>query len=277
MTIKDLTDTPNFSKESIKRLGRKIRKDEDYDQNLLDNFIIWNSEVVEYCTQLARSHYLDTQHIYHDLPPCLKNKIITPDIEFSSRVKTIDTLKQKLQRLNKTSLDRIQDRAGIRIDGLLTLKNQEAVANSLASTFISSGAKKVDIKNLNNSPHTGYRAIHLRIESPAGCAEVQIRTHLQSAWANAYETLADVLGRDIRYTNEVKSNTETPSNLLINISNILHDLQIGFDEKIEKIHKSENSVRDIYVQIAIDHYQKLTIIHEKLRDLDDFLKKRRLE
>ena len=280
MTIKDLTDAPNFSKESIKRLGRKIRKGEAYDQKMLNRFIIWNSEVVEYCTQLARSHYLDTKHIYHNLPLCLKNKIITPDIEFSSRVKTIDTLKQKLQRLNKTSLDRIQDIAGIRIDGLLTLKSQEAVANSLKSTFISFGAKKVDIKNLATSPHAGYRAVHLHIKSPAGCVEVQIRTHLQSAWANAYEALADVMGRDIRYADENNFEPEDPPKTLISISEYIHQEQEKFDDVIDALVEQElcgDAPSNETIQQASQLYHDLAAIGESLDQFVEDLRSRALE
>lgn len=280
MTIKDLTDTPDFSKESIKKLGRKIRTGEDYDQDMLDRFIIWNSEVVEYCTQLARSHYLDKQYIYNNLPQCLKNKIITPDIEFSSRVKTIDTIEQKLQRLNETSLDRIQDIAGIRIDGLLTLKNQEAVAKSLKSAFISSGAKKAKIKNLATSPHAGYRAVHLCIESRAGCAEVQIRTHLQSAWANAYEALADVMGRDIRYTDENNFEPEDPPKALISISEYIHQEQERFDDVIDTLVEQElygHTPSNETIQQASQRYHNLANIHKSLDQFVEDLRSPALE
>ena len=253
MTIKDLTDAPNFSKESIKRLGRKIRKGEAYDQKMLNRFIIWNSEVVEYCTQLARSHYLDTKHIYHNLPLCL---------------------------MNKTSLDRIQDIAGIRIDGLLTLKSQEAVANSLKSTFISFGAKKVDIKNLATSPHAGYRAVHLHIKSPAGCVEVQIRTHLQSAWANAYEALADVMGRDIRYADENNFEPEDPPKTLISISEYIHQEQEKFDDVIDTLVEQElcgDAPSNETIQQASQLYHDLAAIGESLDQFVEDLRSRALE
>ena len=208
---------------------------------MLNRFIIWNSEVVEYCTQLARSHYLDTKHIYHNLPLCLKNKIITPDIEFSSRVKTIDTLKQKLQRLNKTSLDRIQDIAGIRIDGLLTLKSQEAVANSLKSTFISFGAKKVDIKN---------------------------------------QALADVMGRDIRYADENNFEPEDPPKTLISISEYIHQEQEKFDDVIDTLVEQElcgDAPSNETIQQASQLYHDLAAIGESLDQFVEDLRSRALE
>ena len=41
--------------------------------------------------------------------------------------------------------------------------------------------------------------MHVWLRLPAGRVEVQVRTHLQCAWANAYESLADAFGREIRY------------------------------------------------------------------------------
>jgi hypothetical protein len=39
---------------------------------------------------------------------------------------------------------------------------------------------------------------------PAGRAEIQVRTILQSLWANQYEKLADEVGRGIRYGEPVE-------------------------------------------------------------------------
>ncbi|MCD2158158.1 hypothetical protein LQL77_31215 [Rhodococcus cerastii] len=41
--------------------------------------------------------------------------------------------------------------------------------------------------------------MHVHIKVRRAFAEVQIRTSAQSMWANAYESLADIVGRDIRY------------------------------------------------------------------------------
>ncbi|MBT1165172.1 hypothetical protein JS534_11270 [Bifidobacterium felsineum] len=48
--------------------------------------------------------------------------------------------------------------------------------------------------------HSGYRAVHVIAGLPRGIfAEIQVRTLPQDAWANAFEALADRLGRNIRY------------------------------------------------------------------------------
>ena len=97
-----------------------------------------------------------------------------------SRVKTKDTLLEKLQRLQTTPLMNIQDVAGIRFDCDLSLTEQTEVAEVFKRGFENSGAKRVDIRDCRDEPHSGYRAIHLYIRGNAGRSEMQIRTAWQS-------------------------------------------------------------------------------------------------
>lgn len=55
------------------------------------------------------------------------------------------------------------------------------------------------MRDLRDNPHSGYRAVHVWLRLPGGRVEVQIRTVGQSAWANTYERIGDLLGRGIRY------------------------------------------------------------------------------
>ncbi|WP_298862221.1 hypothetical protein [uncultured Microbacterium sp.] len=57
---------------------------------------------------------------------------------------------------------------------------------------------QTEIKDLRLDPHSGYRAVHVCLRLPVR-VEVQIRTHVQGAWANVYEAAADMFGREIRY------------------------------------------------------------------------------
>lgn len=116
--------------------------------------------------------------------------------EVTSRPKTIDTLRQKLKRDHNTPLSSIQDIAGVRFEAEMSLDEQDAVANAIAGQF---GQELPGcIRDLRLTPRSGYRAVHLWLRLPVK-VEVQIRTHLQSSWANMYESLADVVGRGIRY------------------------------------------------------------------------------
>lgn len=119
-----------------------------------------------------------------------------PRPEITSRAKTIDTLRDKLRRTPNRPLSSVQDVAGVRFECMMTLEEQDVVASAIAAAF-DHGPKSV--KDLRAEPHWGYRAVHVWLRLPQGHVEVQVRTHLQGAWANAYEALADVLGRGIRY------------------------------------------------------------------------------
>ena len=117
-------------------------------------------------------------------------------LDVSSRPKTVDTIIEKLGRLS-TRLDRVQDLAGVRVDVDFLLDAQTSFAYEVANLFNAVGTTK--IKDIRDSPHSGYRAIHVHVTVPAGRCEVQIRTRDQSAWANAYEAFADTFGRGLRY------------------------------------------------------------------------------
>ena len=137
--------------------------------------------------------------------------------EVTSRPKTIDTLRQKLKRDRDTPLSNIQDIAGVRFEAEMSLDEQDAVANAIAGRF--GHDLEVCRHDLRLTPRSGYRAVHLWLRLPTR-VEVQIRTHLQSAWANMYESLADVFGREIRYGDlpsnpEARKAVETLQNLSV--------------------------------------------------------------
>jgi ppGpp synthetase/RelA/SpoT-type nucleotidyltranferase len=136
--------------------------------------------------------YAQAQIAGLDWGPLLGDRI--PEV--TSRPKTIDTLRQKLQREKTTQLPSVQDIAGVRFEAEMTLDEQDAVANAIAGLF--GHDLQACMKDLRENPHSGYRAVHLWLRLPAR-VEVQIRTHLQGQWANTYEAVADVLGRRIRY------------------------------------------------------------------------------
>jgi len=149
--------------------------------------------------------YDDVMVFYNDLAADAQARIAALDWgpllgervpEVTSRPKTIDTLRQKLQRDRSTPLPSVQDIAGVRFEAEMTLDEQDAVANAIAGYF----DHDLDLctRDMRSAPHSGYRAVHLWLRLP-GKVEVQIRTHLQGQWANTYEAMADVLGREIRY------------------------------------------------------------------------------
>lgn len=174
-----------WSTKQLRRLGDSVRDD----QPIADNSPAYADVMAyfnDYADEIRQSIYnLDWSNLLEDRP-----------FEVTARPKTIDTLRQKLQRDRSTPLPSIQDIAGVRFEAEMTLVEQDAVASALMGLFEESG--EVSLRDMRNDPHSGYRAVHIWIRTPAR-AEVQIRTHLQGKWANMYESAADVLGREIRY------------------------------------------------------------------------------
>jgi ppGpp synthetase/RelA/SpoT-type nucleotidyltranferase len=174
-----------WSTSDMRKLGRCIRDDEPIPSNL--------------------PTYAEVMLWYNELATSVQRRIededwsgIIPGVQFevTSRPKTIDTLRDKLQRDPNTPLQNIQDIAGVRFDAEMSLGQQTQVARRIAEMY--GHDPDSTLHDLRDSAHSGYRAVHvwLRLE---GRVEVQVRTHLQSEWANMYEVLADWLGRDIRY------------------------------------------------------------------------------
>ena len=152
----------------------------------------------------------------------------------SGRPKTIISLKEKLRRMPKTPLERIHDVAGARLDCDVTLTQQRCMADELCDLFTKCGATRADIKDLRDGSHSGYRAMHLHLGFPAGFAEAQVRTALQSHWANVYESAADIFGRHIRYLHE---ENQVPLSLaarkVVKVK-LLHDLSAHISQVEEK-------------------------------------------
>ena len=122
--------------------------------------------------------------------------LIDRPFEVTSRPKTIDTLREKLQRDRAPPLQYVQDIAGVRFEAEMSIDEQDGVVNAICGLY--DHDLETAVKDMRATPHSGYRAVHIWLRLPAR-VEVQVRTHLQGLWANTYELAADILGRDIRY------------------------------------------------------------------------------
>jgi ppGpp synthetase/RelA/SpoT-type nucleotidyltranferase len=179
-------ENPAWSNNQLRKLGEHIRDDKPIPPELpsYDEVMLWFNDLAVHTQRKIR---------LLDWTPLLDHRI--PDI--SSRPKTIDTLRQKLQRDRATPLPSIQDLAGVRFEAEMSLDEQDAVVFAIASLF---DVPENKIKDMRRADHSGYRAVHIWVGLPdLGRIEIQVRTHLQGMWANVYEALADVIGRQIRY------------------------------------------------------------------------------
>ncbi|GAA1926716.1 hypothetical protein GCM10009689_01790 [Brevibacterium antiquum] len=188
MSLEPRLQSPPWSQNDLRALGKALRDDTqppskapDYEE-VLAWYLDFSGDVLQYLENL-------------DWAPL--GLTATPG---TSRPKTIGTLVEKLRRDPSTPLQNVGDLAGVRIDAEMTLSVQTAFAESVAAMVRDEvGEKNVFIKDLRDGDHSGYRAVHVLAKFPAGRCEIQLRTRLQSAWANAYELLAMIVGRGIRY------------------------------------------------------------------------------
>jgi ppGpp synthetase/RelA/SpoT-type nucleotidyltranferase len=178
---------PPWSTNQLKRLGDALRDEAALPTSLPDyaSVIAWYDDLAASVHERIEALDLGGAH--------------AAEVQVSSRAKTIETLRDKLRREWPIRLPSIQDLAGVRVVADISLLSQDQVVETIAKTF---GHHADAIRDLRDSPHSGYRAVHLWLRLEEGRVEVQVRTALQSSWANAYETLADLAGRAIRYGGE---------------------------------------------------------------------------
>ena len=168
--------TPRLSTAQVDRLGELLRAGEqisEADLLSLQSFRAEHEEaLVEVQTRVERA---------------------LPGIDQTARIKTIQTLVDKLRR-QPTKLSRVQDIAGIRIVQDMDLSEQDGIVRALVSEF--PGARVIDRRI---EPSYGYRAVHVVVRIGRCSCEVQVRTRTQHLWAEIVERLADRWGRQIRY------------------------------------------------------------------------------
>ena len=231
-----LREKPPMSKSKIHEMGSVLRKNGVVTLDDWETYLLHQEEIV---SELARklNDFVDSKVI-----PGGKTteEIMAPGsgtYKVTRRVKSVVSLKEKLRRMPKTPLERIQDVAGARLDCDVTLTQQQRIAKGLYDLFTECGANRVDIRDLRDGSHSGYRAIHLHLRFPAGFAEVQVRTALQSRWANIYETAADIFGRQIRYLHEgtevlLLPEAEVNMKLLCELSTLIAQVEEMRDEHL---------------------------------------------
>ncbi|WP_137845446.1 GTP pyrophosphokinase family protein [Microbacterium sp. 2FI] len=191
-------------------------------------------------------------------PPLL----IDRPFEVTSRPKTMDTLRQKLQRDHGTPLQNVQDIAGVRFEAEMSLDEQDAVVTAICGVFDHDPG--VCVRDMREQSHSGYRGVHIWLRLPAR-VEVQVRTHLQGLWANTYESAADLFGRGIRYNELPQDETERK---------IVVGLRQMSTLRIARIEKDRNEIASIDLGLEDLERAGITEIPDDVRIRLDRLKAR---
>lgn len=250
-----------FSNRRIEDLGKALRDGGDYDEELLERFLEHQSFMCDEITEVA----LTTVNSLILSPIPSTTGLVEPNSGqyfLTARVKTISTLVEKLRRMEIFPLNRIMDVSGVRFDCDLGLSEQSKIVEIFRNDLLNAGVGRVDLRDLRNSPHSGYRAIHLHLITKAGRAEFQFRTALQAQWANVYEVAADVYGRQIRY--------------------LEHGVQLGdmAKETVQKLHELSDQIYSLERKFDLPEtkladssqveFQKIEI-YDKLKQMKDEL------
>ena len=222
---------PQWGNRQLRRLGEAIRDDVDAPAGgpSYGDVMLWYDELAAAVQAALRE--LDWISLLAERPP--------PEI--SSRAKTIDTLRDKLRRDHRTPLSSIQDVAGVRFECEMTLEEQDVVALAIAQAF---GQDVTAIHDIRASPRCGYRAVHVWLRLARGRVEVQVRTHMQGAWANAYEALADALGRGIRYG-------EPPNVDVREAHDMVHRLQEISTDNVARLEGRRQQLATLQLQMGL--------------------------
>lgn len=197
-----LLTKPAYSSNQLKKLGKALAQGEvTSNSELMKSFLIQHVKLTsEYSLVLFR--------VLSEAPSFLHPDQFTPfsnwGLELSARVKSEDTLRDKLIRSGHHDLSRVRDVSGLRIQGDISRRNQYLLAQKIVDEFEAIGLETKLIDRIRE-PIQGYRAIHIEVKAPAGRSEIQLRTRMQSLWANVSENAADIFGCEIRYTNPSQS------------------------------------------------------------------------
>jgi len=133
-----------------------------------------------------------------------KLKSIDRSAIVAQRLKRAPSIVLKLQRFEGMQLARMQDIGGLRavVDSIPRVRRLEEAYRSARFKHELVGSKDY----IAEPKEDGYRSIHLiyrysNARAPAYnglCLELQIRTHLQHAWATAVETMGTFLGQALK-------------------------------------------------------------------------------
>lgn len=180
------------------------------------------------------------------------------------RLKTTETLLQKLRRAKErgssTNLARIQDIAGIRVSGHITLAEQDRLRAMICERFEGQG-HQCSVKDRRIEPMVGYRAVHVVVTIDGKYVEVQLRTEGQDLWANVFERIADIFGRGIRYGESPDSDSPAVADVVQTMEDVslsLYQLEIeacetapGVDREatLENLDKLLTNLRAVLVNV----------------------------
>lgn len=243
----------------VKRLGKAIAKYESFDDQLLKSFLNWNALLTSHAENVLNQIL---GRFFQKFPVQQLSDFRfqeVPLIDVSGRTKHRDTLFEKLKRSTFADLSRIRDVSGLRIDCEFVRSEQFKLAEFIMEEFEQRGdGIKCRLVDRIAEPGAGYRALHIEVACPAGYIEIQVRSGLQYQWANTYEYLGDVFGREIRYQRSTDENLQMLQDEMARISDEFNGFEIAIDAIVA-------STRDIEQMWFQSRYAGRSDLQESMR------------
>ncbi|MET9853269.1 RelA/SpoT domain-containing protein [Streptomyces sp. NPDC006450] len=173
----------------------------------------------------------------------------------TGRLKNTGTVLEKLRRHGGSWLKSIQDLAGLRvvIDG--DLHDQDRVVEEIEEAFASC-PRSPKVIDRRAEPRQGYRAVHVVVFPEGVPVEVQVRTRPQHSWAEVFEKLADLIGREIRYGEAWLAPGEWELDILMGLTPEV-------DAIVEPLRKSTDELREVleaFVDTLLDQSRVIALI-----------------
>lgn len=211
-----LAERPDWwSGNKVKRLGKSLAAGSPLPENS-EVIMNWYHNLATRTARAAQAF----AHQFFDLdqtPTYLKS---------SFRLKSTATIADKVNRTG-VQLSSMWDFAGARLTANVLHDDLRGLSKQLRVHLEAQGFKTNE-KDYIDVPQRGYRALHVLITGSAGNVELQLRTLLQSEWANTFEKLADKTGRKIRYDDSFQPTDPTlayVADQLYSISENIHAME----------------------------------------------------
>ncbi|MFF6774383.1 hypothetical protein ACFY8W_12550 [Streptomyces sp. NPDC012637] len=204
----------SMSKSAIQRLGKRLQEPDGATDDALSQL---EELLIDYDDLLSAA-----RGVIDNLCDAL-----SWPLGVTHRLKTTDTLIQKLRRAKEkgesTNLARVQDIAGIRVSGDITLTEQNDLRDMIIEAFTKQG-HTCTMRDRREEPVVGYRAVHVIVTLGSQYVEVQIRTTAQDLWANVFERIADIFGRDIRYGKDPEIGGQAAKDVIAGMESMSEEL-----------------------------------------------------
>ena len=165
----------SISKTQVNRLGDRLRKGEDSDDDL----------------SLLEAYRASFADAYEEVAATIRRATA---LDPTGRPeKTRFSIIQKLRRETTMQLSQMQDIAGCRVV-VSNVMEQDRVVELLAGALA-----RVRVYDRRKQPSHGYRAVHVIATALNKPVEIQVRTVLQDLWAQWSEVFADRIDGRIKY------------------------------------------------------------------------------